>query len=126
MTQTKTIQNAQFRNFTPHVLTVYADDRKTVVLSVQPEKDSTDKPVFIRVTQNYTDSGSVNDIPVVSATFGAVTGLPEQQENVYLIVSLMVAQALPNRKDLLVPDTNVGAVRSDSGQIIGTTRFMTV
>lgn len=119
-------QASQFRNFTPHDLVVYNADRTEVVLTVPSEKGEDGKPTFIRVAQEYKNAGSVNGIPVAQSSFGAVTGLPEPQDNVYLIVSLMVAQACPERKDLLVPDTNAGAVRSDAGQIIGTTRFLTV
>lgn len=115
-----------FLNYTPHDLTVYDSDKQNIILTVPSVKDDNGKPVFVRVNQSYQDVGEINDIPVVRSTFGDVTGLPDKQSNVKLIVSLMVAQALPNRDDLLVPDTNAGAVRSESGQIMGTTRFLTV
>lgn len=113
-------------NYTPHDITVYADDKQTVVQTIPSERDADGKPVFIRVNQEYTKSGEVNGIPVVKSSFGSVSGLPESQPDTILLVSLMVAQALPYRKDLLVPDTNVGAVRDESGRIIGTTRLMRV
>ena len=44
------------------------------------------------------------------------TNLPEEQSDTYLIVSLQVALAEPNRNDLLIA---VGQIRNEAGQIIG-------
>lgn len=41
--------------------------------------------------------------------YGDVEGLPEEQDDVVIIVSMAVRQALPNRKDLASP----GALRKD-------------
>lgn len=117
---------ATFKNLTPHDLVVYDADKQNAILTVPSERGEDGKPIFIRVEQHYDNIGTINSIPVVQTTLGAVTGLPSKQDNVYLIVSLMVAQACPDRTDLLVPDTNAGAVRNGQGQIIGTTRLMRV
>ena len=60
-------------------------------------------------------------IPLVSKEYGSVHCLPPPVNNTYLIVSMMVAQAHRDRKDLVCPDTGDGAVRSSNGNIIGTT-----
>ena len=44
------------------------------------------------------------------------TNLPEQVRDTFIIVSLPVALAEPNRNDLLIA---VGQIRNEAGQIIG-------
>ena len=60
--------------------------------------------------------GNITGIPITSATFGEVEGLPKEVEGTYYIVSRLIRQALPNRKDLLVPNE---LVRDEKGKIIG-------
>lgn len=59
------------------------------------------------------------------STYGSITGLPDPQAGQYYIVSMMVAQALPDRADLLVPGTGPAdeAIR-DNGQIVAVTRLI--
>jgi hypothetical protein len=51
----------------------------------------------------YSDSSSIDGVPVSLVTYGKVGGLPDPQEGVYYIVSSLIKSALPFRKDLLVP-----------------------
>ncbi len=67
--------------------------------------------------------GNVNSIPVNRTVFGAVEGLPEQQEGVIYVVSAIVAQACKNRSDLVIPDD---AVRDEQGRIVGCRAFARV
>ncbi|MBJ6364167.1 hypothetical protein ACFOQM_23380 [Paenibacillus sp. GCM10012307] len=121
---TRLSAEAIFVNLTPHVFTLYAADKKDVLLSVQAE------PEMARVSQTYVDVPDINGFPVVRSEYGTVTGIPDPQPHTYYIVSLLVAQALAatgiKRTDILVPDTGAGAVRNESGGIVGTTRFMVV
>ena len=55
-------------------------------------------------------------IPITRQTFGKVTGLPAPKEGVRDIVSSRVADACPDRKDLVVPGP---AVRDENGNQIG-------
>lgn len=55
-------------------------------------------------------------VPVTSARFGEVEGLPEPEEGVIYIVSNMVAQAVPDREDVFFPDD---IVRDEHGNVIG-------
>ena len=65
-------------------------------------------------------------IPVVEQQLGKVSifrqesdeelPFPERDQDVFYVVSLYVAQALPYRKDLLVP---VGQLRDEKGRIVG-------
>jgi hypothetical protein len=56
------------------------------------------------------------NVPVVRVEYGAVSDLPDPAEGTYLIVSLLVAMARPDRHDLLVP---VELVRDATGAIAG-------
>jgi len=57
----------------------------------------------------------LSDVTVLTAT-KEVKPFPEEEEGIFYTVSLMVAQALPTRRDLLVP---VGQVRDATGKITG-------
>lgn len=60
----------------------------------------------------------------VTTIMGDVTGLPDKKDGVLLIVGAMVRTALPDRDDLIGPDTSpTGAVRNDAGQIVGVRGF---
>jgi hypothetical protein len=58
----------------------------------------------------------IKSIDIINKKLGAVTGLPDKKDKTFLIVSLMVAQALPLRDDLLIPGE---LVRDGEGKIIG-------
>lgn len=59
------------------------------------------------------------DIPVMKPMFEAVTGIPEPKHGTVYIVSSMVAQAVPNRKDVLSPDTLPGGSLKGFGGVMG-------
>ena len=65
----------------------------------------------------------INGIPVNRTIFGDVEGLPEQQEGIVYIVSALVAQAVKDRDDLLIPDD---AVRDEQGRVVGCRAFAMV
>lgn len=96
------------KNLTPHTVTIVTDTGKNVIY----------KPtgVIPRLSTKTIQVGAVDGIPITSTVFREVQDMPEQQQDVYLIVSRMVLAAMPNRKDLLVPNE---LVRNDKGQIIG-------
>ena len=48
--------------------------------------------------------------------YGAVEGLPDQRDGVVYVVSVLTAQAAPDRKDLYIVDE---LVRDDMGRFIG-------
>lgn len=64
--------------------------------------------------QEYVETWLI--IPITRQTFGKVTGLPAPQEGVRYIVSARVAEACPDRKDLVIPGP---AVRDEEGNQIG-------
>lgn len=56
--------------------------------------------------------------------YGQVTGLPDEQEDTFYIVSSMVANAT-SRKDVIVPATgHPECIRNDKGQIVSVPGFI--
>ena len=74
----------------------------------------------VRVSEKIEKSSEINNINIYSRKFGDVQGLPSKTKNTYYIVSLMVAQACPDRDDLLIPGQ---PVRDSDGKIIGCRGF---
>lgn len=104
-------------NLTPHDVVVYND--KGEVIKTYPKSGK-----VARIQDDVTITGVIDGVPVGGITYGDAIDLPDPQDGVYYIVSLVVRQALPHRKDLISPDTSKGAVRDDQGRILGTTRFI--
>ena len=78
-----------------------------------------------RVSETLTQVGLVDGFPVMKQELSDVTIMtadkevkpfPEEKQGIFYTVSLMVAQALPARRDLLVP---VGQMRDATGKITG-------
>lgn len=68
----------------------------------------------------FGDCGMHEHITPVRKRFGAVTGLPDPREHVLYIVSQIVFDALPKRRDLLVPHD---MVRDAQGRVTGCRGF---
>lgn len=102
-------------NLTPHAVRIFSEDGKTELAAVNPSgavarvsvvrKPATATPVFL-----YTE------IPAFVSEYGAVVGLPEPDGATWYIVSAMVRQAVPTRRDVLSPGE---LVRGADGQPIG-------
>lgn len=54
---------------------------------------------------------------------GEVTGLPDAEWGVLIIVSAMVRELASHRKDVISPDTGPSAIRNDKGHIIAVKGF---
>lgn len=107
-------------NLTPHDVVIYNDEGE--IIKTYPK---TEEEKVARIQDSITITGEIDGVPVGEITYGAPIDLPEPQDGVYYIVSLVVRQALPHRKDLLSPDTSpAGVVRDEQGRILGTTRFI--
>ena len=100
-------------NKTPHAVYLLRDDHS--ILRVFPKSNG-----MIRVKEIVEDQEDIDGIPITSTTWGRTNEVPLYVEGTYYIVSQLVKNALPERKDLLVPK---GAVRDDKGNIIGCTRL---
>ena len=102
-------------NLTPHEVTLM--DSNNNIIQKFPSSG------IVRLTTTREKVGGINGITVNKTIFGKVEGLPEYKENTYYIVSAIVANALTNRDDLIIPDDTV---RNDKGQIIGRRSFAIV
>lgn len=91
------------KNLTPHPVTVAG-------ITIQPEG------IVPRLSQKSEFVANFDGVPLVRMTFGDVAGLPDEQPDVLLIVSAMVRQALPDRKDLASPGD---LIRDENGAVIG-------
>jgi hypothetical protein len=67
----------------------------------------------------------IGSIPYAEVVSGDIRGLPEPRDGVVYVVSSLVAQRCPDRKDVFAPDTSpAGAVRDAWGNIIGVKRLI--
>lgn len=90
-------------NLTPH--TIVLPDREIFVLGV-----------IARCEEVTEQVGNIDGIKIVEKSYGVVKDLPEQEEGIMYIVSMMVRLALPNRYDILSPGD---LVRDEDGNIVG-------
>jgi len=102
-------------NLTPHDINIVGDDGQ--VTQTFPASGE-----LARCSVSREQIGEVDGIAVNRTVFGAVTGLPEQQEGVVYIVSALVAKAA-DRDDVLIPDDTV---RDEQGRIVGCRAFARV
>ena len=86
----------KFKNFTPHPVNVYADEK--MILSIPVEVDSEGKKIQVRVSEGTENLPPIEGIPVVKKSYGDVVGLPAPQDGVMLIVSVVVLAALQGKR----------------------------
>ena len=98
----------KFVNLTPHALNIVAYYGS--IITIQPSGD------VARVEATSAVVDSISGIDISQQTFGEVIGLPAAQDGVVYIVSRMVKDRVPDRRDVLVPGT---PVRDADGKIIG-------
>lgn len=87
-------------NLTPHAINLLNEDN--VCVGEIPASGS-----VARTQMVWEYVREINGITVGRNAYGAVEGLPEPKEDTFYIVSLQVAMALRDRKDLLVPGPSV-------------------
>lgn len=101
------VNNGVLVNMTPHPLNIIVDD---ITLTLDPSG------TVPRVASDNVVVGP----GIVTTKLGDVDGLPDPVPGKLLVVSALVRMALPNRDDLVGPDTSPqGAVRDADGRIIG-------
>jgi len=104
----------QIINKTPHAVYIL-DPVDGSIIRVFPKSNG-----MIRVNEIVEDVAPIDGIAISSTSWGETNDVPEYLEGTYYIVSQLVKNALPQRKDLLVPK---GVVRDDKGNVIGCTRL---
>ena len=115
------MKEIKFINLTPHAVTIFAEDKKTSLLTVESSG-------MVRVKTEEPEVERIGDIPVAKTTYLDVEGLPAPQEGIKYIVSILVLQALDGRRtDVVAPNTSPAAVvRGENGQILGCTSFTVI
>lgn len=98
----------KFVNLTPHTITIFNDDGEPVVIAPCG--------TVARVATENREVGRVGGIKLFAQEVGEVHGLPAPRGGVFLIVSTLVRNALPERGDLCSPGE---LVRNESGQPVG-------
>lgn len=101
-------------NLTPHTIKVVNDANE--VIREYPASGMVARAATIAETV-----GNIDGIPVKHIAFGEVQGLPDPQDGVVYLVSMVVAQAV-KRPDVIAPDTGPTAYR-ENGQIVGVRGF---
>lgn len=76
--------------------------------------------ILPRVSQTVEEIGKLGNYTLTQNTYGEVTNLPEPESNTFFIVSMMVKNACPERKDLLAVNETV---RDSEGRIVGAKSF---
>lgn len=95
------------KNYMPHTLNIVDPSGKEIAIESSGAARCAVKNVVV---------GEVDGVPVVSAEYGEITGLPEPQDGVVYIVSMLVAQRA-GRADVLSPDSGPSAIR-ENGQVV--------
>lgn len=103
-------------NLTPHDIKLIKDGEEIIFKTEKGLKTP-------RIRKVITKEETIENIPFTSYVIEEVADLPIKRPNTFYIVSSMVKNACPNRKDLIVPDTN-RAIRDEKGQIIGVPAFI--
>lgn len=103
---------AKIINLTPHDIVIVCGDKKVVL------ERATGEIPRCSVNRREVEKVEINglEIPITQVEFGEVENLPEPKDNVFYIVSRAIAEALPNRTDLLIPDDTI---RDEQGRIVG-------
>ena len=63
-------------------------------------------------------------IEIVDRRFGKVDGLPDPEPGVIYLVSSMVLEAVPHRRDVFAPDSGPTATRNYKGHVIEVARLI--
>lgn len=111
-------------NMTPHQINIFNEENQ--LISAYPSNGT------IRL-ETSKQSVHIEGLSDLADTYKVVRSqankdlLPKKKPNTYYIVSSMVQEAHPERKDFIAPNTSAdsaGAVRDDKGNIIGVRSFI--
>lgn len=109
---------AKIVNLTGHDIVVLTEGEKITFPASGIARVETSQDEIGQVLNGLTTKG----ISLMKTFYGKVTGLPEPEPNTIFIVSSLVASRVPEREDVVAPDTGPTAIR-ENGQIVAVTRF---
>lgn len=98
-------------NLTPHPVNILTEDGEIIV----PPAGTVARCQQYREIIGHIEVNG-KQIPITRTRFGQVEGLPDPQPDTLYIVSALVAQACPDRRDLVIPDDTI---RDAEGRIVG-------
>ena len=114
---------ASIVNLTPHTVSIVGEDGELIATFPSEgiaRAQQTDVPTGTLVVDGH-------ELPLVRTDFGAPVDLPEPEEGVYLVISIITANAAKAAGrptgDLLITSN---PVRDESGRIIGARQFAVV
>jgi hypothetical protein len=111
----------QIINLTPHIVSIV--NQANEIIGEYPLSG-----IEARLSSTAEVIGEVDGITISKTVYGDAVNLPEPAENTLYIVSTIVAQGVPQRKDLIVPDSGRTALRytdgPDKGKVIGVRGFI--
>lgn len=111
------MENIKLVNKTPHPVTLVLEDGARIslepVLPTPRVSSSSVKTASYTITDG---EGTEHVITREAPTFGEIVDLPEPEEGVIYVVSMLVAARAANRIDLVSPGRQI---RNDAGQVIG-------
>ena len=102
-------------NMTPHDITLMTEDKEIIEIFPKSEEP-------IRLESKQVIVGNTDKCPIKQVCFG-LSNLPDYEKGVYYIVSALVANAYPERKDLFMVNETV---RDENGRIQGCKSFAVV
>ena len=94
-------------NLTPHAITLFKGEE---TITIEPSG------IVARVSTRTVRVGDVDGIAITSTEFGEVENLPDSENGTIYIVASLVAQRVPERTDVFIPNESV---RDDKGRIVG-------
>ena len=106
-------------NLTPHTINLAGVSYASAGIARVATSEEVVSPIYMQCPVHADDPqcGCTGlELPVIRQQLGGVTGLPEREDDTIIIVSRMVAAALPHRPDLMCP---ARLVRDEQGRITG-------
>jgi len=101
-------------NLTPHPIVTRAPDGT--------EREYPPVGPIARVIEMKDEIGKVDGVPLYRMRYGQVEGLPRPLDGCWMVVSTLVRQALPERRDLISPGE---LIRDNDGRVIACKAFYT-
>ena len=96
-------------NLTPHAINIVNNDG-SVVKTIEPSGE------LARLSTSTKVTGNCDNIPLTETIYGEIRGLPDPTPDTIFIVSSLIAQRVPERHDVFIPNESV---RDEKGRIIG-------
>ncbi len=102
----------RLRNLTPHPVSIH---RGATRLTLPPEPGAAPRVVETSHLRGTVEVDGLS-VPLLHVTASKVAGLPAPQAGTLLVVARVVAEAAPERDDLVVPHE---VVRDPQGAVVG-------